>query len=70
MTRDEAWSLLCEYTQSENLRRHALAVEACMRYYARLFGEALEGVLQFGVARHHLQVGKARKARHLRPLAV
>jgi putative nucleotidyltransferase with HDIG domain len=39
MTRDEAWSLLCEYTQSENLRRHALAVEACMRYYARLFGE-------------------------------
>ena len=39
MTRDEAWRLLCEYTQSENLRRHALAVEACMRYYARLFGE-------------------------------
>jgi putative nucleotidyltransferase with HDIG domain len=39
MTRDEAWSLLCEYTQSENLRRHALAVEACMRYYAQLFGE-------------------------------
>lgn len=39
MTREEAWQLLCEYTQSENLRRHALAVEACMRYYARLFGE-------------------------------
>ncbi|MGQ9658393.1 MAG: HDIG domain-containing metalloprotein [Fimbriimonadales bacterium] len=39
MTREDAWSLLCEYTQSENLRRHALAVEACMRYYARLFGE-------------------------------
>jgi putative nucleotidyltransferase with HDIG domain len=39
MTRDEAWNLLCEYTQSENLRRHALAVEACMRYYARIFGE-------------------------------
>lgn len=39
MTREEAWNLLCEYTQSENLRRHALAVEACMRYYARMFGE-------------------------------
>lgn len=39
MGREEAWSLLCEYTQSENLRRHALAVEACMRYYARLWGE-------------------------------
>ena len=31
--------MLCEYTQSENLRKHALAVEACMRYYARLWGE-------------------------------
>lgn len=39
MGREEAWRLLCEYTQSENLRRHALAVEACMRYYARLWGE-------------------------------
>lgn len=33
--RDEAWNLLCEYTQSENLRKHALAVEACVREYAR-----------------------------------
>jgi len=39
MNRQDAWELLCEYTQSENLRRHALAVEACMRYYARLWGE-------------------------------
>lgn len=37
-SRDEAWSLLCEYTQSENLRKHALAVEACVRAYARKFG--------------------------------
>mgnify|MGYP000129692859 CR=1 FL=1 len=37
MSREEAWQILCEWTQSENLRRHALAVEACMRYYARLF---------------------------------
>lgn len=39
MNREQAWALLCEYTPSENLRRHALAVEACMRYYARLWGE-------------------------------
>jgi putative nucleotidyltransferase with HDIG domain len=36
--RDEAWELLCEYTQSENLRKHALAVEACVRAYARKQG--------------------------------
>ena len=36
--RDDAWRLLCEYTQSENLRKHALAVEACVRAYASKFG--------------------------------
>ncbi len=39
MTLNEAWDLLCEYTQSEPLRKHALAVSASMRHYARLFGE-------------------------------
>jgi len=33
-----AWSLLTEFTQSESLRKHALAVESCMRAYARRFG--------------------------------
>jgi putative nucleotidyltransferase with HDIG domain len=33
--RSAAWQLLTEYTQSESLRKHALAVEACMRAYAR-----------------------------------
>jgi putative nucleotidyltransferase with HDIG domain len=36
--RDDAWKLLCEYTQSESLRKHAVAVEACVRAYARKSG--------------------------------
>jgi putative nucleotidyltransferase with HDIG domain len=45
-TREEAWALLCEYTLNENLRKHALAVEACVRAYARKNGadEELWGV--------------------------
>ncbi len=39
MTREDAWKLLTEFTQSESLRKHALAVESCMRAYARKFGE-------------------------------
>jgi len=39
ITREQAWSLLTEYTQSESLRKHALAVEACMRACARKFGD-------------------------------
>ena len=38
-TRDEAWTLLTEYTKSESLLKHALAVEAAVRGYARKFGE-------------------------------
>lgn len=40
--RAEAWNLLCEYTQSDSLRKHALAVEACLRAYARKFGSEEE----------------------------
>lgn len=39
LSRDEAWSLFCAWTESESLRRHVLAVEAAMRAYARRFGE-------------------------------
>jgi putative nucleotidyltransferase with HDIG domain len=39
ITREEAWQILCEFTRSENLRKHALAVEACVTAYARKFGE-------------------------------
>ncbi len=39
MTREDAWQLLCEFTQSESLRKHALAVECGVRAYAKKFGE-------------------------------
>ncbi|MFO0839142.1 MAG: HDIG domain-containing protein [Phycisphaerae bacterium] len=50
MNRDQAWALLGEYTLGESLRKHALAVEATMRAYARRLGEdeerwALAGLL-------------------------
>lgn len=34
-SREDAWKLLCEYTASESLRKHMLAVEACVRAYAK-----------------------------------
>ena len=39
LSRDAAWALVTEYTQSDSLRKHMLAVEAAVRGYARQFGE-------------------------------
>src|SRR6266853_6951592 len=39
MDRFQAWELLCEFTKSDSLRRHALAVETCVAAYARQLGE-------------------------------
>jgi predicted hydrolase (HD superfamily) len=39
MTREDAWVLMTEYTQSESLRKHMLSVEASVSGYARLWGE-------------------------------
>jgi putative nucleotidyltransferase with HDIG domain len=39
VTREQAWETLTRYTQSEALRRHALAVEAAVGWYAQVFGE-------------------------------
>jgi putative nucleotidyltransferase with HDIG domain len=39
LSRSAAWGLLTEYTKSESLLKHALAVEAAVRGYARMFGE-------------------------------
>ncbi len=39
LDREQAWSILCEFTKSEGLRKHALAVETCVAAYARKLGE-------------------------------
>ncbi len=39
LSREQAWTLMTEHTQSESLRKHMLAVEAAVRGYARMFGE-------------------------------
>jgi putative nucleotidyltransferase with HDIG domain len=39
LSREQAWELLCEFTKSEGLRKHALAVETCVTAYARKLGE-------------------------------
>jgi len=47
MNRDDAWALLTDYTKGESLLKHAIAVEAAVRGYARTFGEDEEA---WGVA--------------------
>ena len=42
MQRSEAWGLVCEYTQSDSLRRHMLSVEIAMRAYAEKWDEDVE----------------------------
>jgi putative nucleotidyltransferase with HDIG domain len=37
--REQAWNIVCEFTKSEGLRKHALAVETCVAAYARKLGE-------------------------------
>ncbi len=39
MNRQEAWEIVCEFVKSESLRKHMLAVEACVAAYAHKFGE-------------------------------
>jgi len=56
ISREDSWTLLCEWTESDSLRRHMLAVEAAMRAYARRFGEDEElwgttGLLHDGAPR-------------------
>ncbi len=38
MDRDQAWELLCEFNEGDSLKKHALAVEACMTFYAKRDG--------------------------------
>jgi putative nucleotidyltransferase with HDIG domain len=39
MDRNQAWDIVCEFVKSESLRKHMLAVEACVAAYAKKFGE-------------------------------
>src|SRR4026208_727217 len=43
VNREQAWALVTEWTASESLRKHMLAVEAAVRGYAREFGEDEDG---------------------------
>ncbi|MGH7151842.1 MAG: HAD family hydrolase, partial [Planctomycetota bacterium] len=50
LSREEAWSLLCEWTKGEPLRKHALAVETVMRAAASLYGPGPEAADSWGIA--------------------
>jgi predicted hydrolase (HD superfamily) len=50
LTRDEGWRLLCDWTQSESLRRHARAVEVVMRAAAYSYGGGEADVERWGLA--------------------
>jgi predicted hydrolase (HD superfamily) len=53
--RESAWCLLSEFTQSESLRKHALAVEACMRACSRKFADfSSPGLSEFGLSEEDL----------------
>ena len=56
LTRNDAWELLTEFTQSESLRKHALAVEACMRACSRKFaaGSGDSGLSELGLSEEDL----------------
>ena len=45
LTREQAWDIVCEFTKSEGLRKHALAVETCVAAYARKLGVDVENLL-------------------------
>ncbi len=50
MRRDDAWKLLCEWTETDSLRKHARAVEIVMRAAAARYGENQADVEQWGIA--------------------
>ena len=71
-SRDEAWSLVCEWIEADSLRKHLLGVEAAMRAYARREGEDEElwgvtGLLHDLVYERYpdLETGHPRKALEL-----
>ena len=71
-SREEAWELFCEWTESDSLRKHVLGVEAAMRAYARKYGEdeelwAVTGILHdLDYERHpDLDSGHPRRALEL-----